>query len=119
SADLPQDRRRRAATRSAPHERHDTEGAREAATVLDLHEGPDAVQPGLGLHAGDRADVARDERRSVLAPPRDDGDLARDAGKGVAGEVRTAARDVYAPVRSRCASNGLARFADRLLRDTA
>ena len=66
SADLPQDRAGAAASRRPAHERDHAELAREAATVLDADKSADAVEPRIGLNASDRADVARDERRSLL-----------------------------------------------------
>ena len=64
---------RAAAARRAPHDRNHAEVAREAAPVLHAHEGAHAVEPRVGLDAADRADVAGDELRSLLARPRDDG----------------------------------------------
>ena len=87
---------RAAAARGAAHERDDAEAAREAAAVLHLDERAHAVEPRVGLHAADRADVAGDERRRLLAAPGDDDDVLRQAGEGVGGEVRAAAGDVDA-----------------------
>ena len=105
-----------AAARGAAHERDDAEAARERAAVLHLDERANAVEARVGLHAADRADVARDELRRLLAPARDDDDVLRQAGERVAGEVRAAAGDVDPPVRARRASGLLARLRDRLVR---
>ena len=51
---------------------NDAERAREAAAVLHLHEGADPVEPDVGPHAADRADVAGDELGRALARERDD-----------------------------------------------
>src|SRR5260370_20939050 len=67
----------RAAARSAAHERNDAKAAAEAAAVLHLHKRAHAVEPGVCLHAADRADVARDEAGRLLAPTRDDDDALR------------------------------------------
>src|SRR5919197_2787283 len=72
---LTEDGRGAAASRRPAHERDDTEGAREAAPVLDFYEGADAVEAGVGLDAADRPDVARDELGRLFAPTRDDDDV--------------------------------------------
>ena len=97
-----------AAPRGAAHERDHAEVAREAAAVLHLDERAHAVEPSVRLDAADRADVAGDERRRLLAPPRDDDDVLGQPGERVAGEVRAAAGDVDAPMRARGARRRLA-----------
>jgi hypothetical protein len=88
------------AARAAADERDHAEGAREGAAVLDLDEGADPVEPRLGPHAADRADVARDGSRGLLRPPGDDDDVLRQARER-AGEVGRAAGDVDAAVIAR------------------
>src|SRR5919204_6657108 len=56
--DLGEDRSGAPAPRSTPDERDDTEVAREAAAVLDLDEGADAIKPGVRADTADRAHVA-------------------------------------------------------------
>src|SRR5205814_8433397 len=58
-----------AAPRRSADERDHAEGVREAAAVLHLDERPHAVEPGFGLNAADRPDVAGDQVGSVLAAP--------------------------------------------------
>ena len=54
--------------REAPRTTRDhAERAREAAAVLHLDEGADAIEPRFRLDARDRADVACDGRRRLLA----------------------------------------------------
>src|SRR2546425_11982588 len=53
SSNLFEDCRSRPAARRTSHERDDAEVAREAAAVLNLHEGPHALQPRIGLNAAD------------------------------------------------------------------
>src|SRR5919109_2523937 len=67
AAHLAEHRLRRPAPRRAANERDNAEVARETAAVLDLHEGAHAVEPRVRLHAAERPDVARDERRRLLA----------------------------------------------------
>ena len=94
AADLAEHGVGRAAARGAAHERDHAEAARERAAVLHLDEGANAVEPRVRLDAADRADVARDELRRLLAPASDHDDVVRQPGERVAGEVRTAAGDV-------------------------
>ena len=98
--DLPQDRAGAAASRRPAHERDHAEFAREAAPVLDADKGADTVEPRIGLNASDRADVARDERRSVLGSPRDDGH--------VLGQTCERARRGWPHTRSRTRADGCA-----------
>ena len=107
------------AARGAAHERDHAERAGEAAAVLHLHERADAVEARVRLDAADRADVARDEARRLLAPSRHDDDVVRKPGERVGGEVRSAPGDVDAPVRARRASRLLARLRHGLVRDAA
>src|SRR5581483_10356602 len=67
----------------AADERDDAEAAREAAAVLHLDEGADAVEARLRLHAGDRPDGPGDGLRRLLAAARDDYHVVRQAGEGV------------------------------------
>src|SRR6476661_7970883 len=71
AADLPEHGLGRAAARGASHQRDDAETAAERAAVLDLDEGANAIETRIRLHTADRADVARDELRRLLAPARD------------------------------------------------
>ena len=64
--DLAEDGVGAAAAGGAAHERDHAERARERAAVLDLDERADAVEPGVGLDAGDRADVAGDRLDRLL-----------------------------------------------------
>ena len=57
-----------------------------------LHERAHAVEPRVGLDAADRPDVAGDERRRLLAAPRDDGRRSPAAPRTRRREVRAAAR---------------------------
>ena len=119
AADLAEHGLGRAAARGAADERNDAEAARERAAVLHLDEGAHAIEAGLRLHTADRADVARDELRRLLASPRDHDDVVRKAGERVPGEVRAATGDVHAPVRARRASGLLARLRNGFVRDAA
>src|SRR5690348_17186557 len=73
--DLPEDVGGAAAARRSPHEWNHAEVARERAAVLHLDERADAVEPCICLDAADRADIAGDERRRLLAPLRDHHDV--------------------------------------------
>ena len=106
--DLAEDRLGAPAARRPADERNHAEVAREAAPVLDADEGANAVEPSVGLHATDCADVASDEGRSLLASPPDHDDVLRQAGEPVSREARAAARDVDAPVRAGCTRGCLA-----------
>ena len=119
TADLAQHCLGAAATRGAADERDHAEVAGEAAAVLDLHEGAYALEPRRALHAGDRADVAGDRGRRVLAPALDDGDMPRQARECVALQVRTAPRHVDPRVRACSARRGAPRLGHRLVRDAA
>src|SRR5206468_12283320 len=87
-----------AAPGRAANRRDHAEGAREAAPVLDLHERAHAVEPRVGLHATDGADVAGDEAGRVLAAPGDDHDVLGKAVEAVGSQARTAAGHVHAPM---------------------
>src|SRR2546430_4560985 len=78
--------------RRTADERDHAEVAREAAAVLDLHERAHAVEPGIGLNAADRTHVPGYEGRRLLTRPGDDGHVGRQTRKGLAGEIRRAAR---------------------------
>jgi hypothetical protein len=108
-----------AAARRAADERDDAEVAREAAAVLHLDEGADAVEPRIRLDAADRTDVAGDELRRLLAAARDDDDVVRQARERVLCEVRAAAGHVDAAVGARGARGLLARLRDGLVRHAA
>src|SRR5205823_2948395 len=58
--DFGEHRGRAAAARGTTDEGDDAEVAREAAAVLHLDEGADAVEAGVGLDAADRAHVPGD-----------------------------------------------------------
>ena len=58
--------------------------AREAAAVLDLDEGPHAVEPDVRPDAADRSDVAGHERRRALAREPDDLDVPEQTRERVA-----------------------------------
>ncbi len=115
SDDLPQDRAGAAASRSPTHERDHAELAGEAAPVLDAYERADTVEPCIGLNASDRANVARDERRSVLGSPRDDGHVLGQTGERAL-EVGRAPGHVHAPVCAGGPSCCLARLANGFVR---
>ena len=119
AADLGEHRIGAAAARGAAHERDHAERAGEAAAVLHLDERADAVEARIRLDAADRADVACDVARRLLAPSRDDDDVVRKPGERIGGEVRSAAGDVDAPVRARRARGFLARLRHGLVRDAA
>ena len=111
---------------SAAHERDHAEVARERAAVLDLHEGPHAIEAGVGLHAPDRTDVAGDERSRVLAAPRDDDHVRRQPRERLPGracraaaQVRRAAGQVDAAVCARRARSSLTALRDGLVGDAA
>ena len=108
--DLSQHAAGRAAPRGSTHLRDHAERAREAAAVLHLDEGADAVEASFCLDARDRADVACHRRGRVLARPGDYDDVVRQPGERVLGKVRRAAGDVDAAVRSREARDRLARL---------
>src|SRR5262249_14254226 len=97
----------------------DAEVARERAAVLHLHESTDAVESRLSLDAADRADVAGDERRRLLAPPVDDDDVRRQACERVALQIGGAAGDLHAPLRPRSAGGFLSRLRRGLMRAAA
>src|SRR5919197_836259 len=96
--DLGEDRSGAPAPRSTPDERDDTEVAREAAAVLDLDEGADAIKPGVRADTADRAHVAGHEGGGLLARPRHDRDVGRHPGERLTRQVGAAARDVDARV---------------------
>ena len=116
--DLGQHGVRTPAPRRATHERDDAERARERAAVLDLHERARPLQAAIRLDARDRADVAGDRVRDLLARSRDDPDVRRDARERAA-EVRGATGDVHALVRPSRAGDGLTRLGNSLVRDAA
>ena len=91
----------------AAHERDHAERARERAAVLDLHEGANAVEPRVRLHAADCADVAGDGLDRLLDLTLNDGDVGRQPGEGVLGEPRAAARHVHTGVRTSRPRGGL------------
>src|SRR5262249_38308184 len=91
----------RTATRRPADERDDAEAARERAAVLHLDEGADAIEPGVGLDATDRAEVAGERLGGPLAPPRAARGVVGKSGKGIADEVGAAAGDVDGPMRAR------------------
>ena len=103
----------------AADERDHAEGAGKTAPVLDLDEGANAVEAVVGLDAADRADVAGDRRRRLLAPPGDDEDVRGQPGEGGLPEVRPAAGDVHAPVAPRGARCRLPGLRDGLVRHAA
>src|SRR5207237_1420923 len=74
---LAQDGGGASAPRRPPDERDHAERAREAAAVLHLHEGANAVELGIRLDAADRPDVAGDRAGRVLAAAGHDGDVLR------------------------------------------
>jgi hypothetical protein len=109
---------RTSAARLAPDEWDDAEGARERATVLDLHERPGALEPRLALGTPDRADIRCHHRRRLVARARDDVHVPGQAFEGVR-EVGRTARDIDPPMRPRRTSRGLPRLRYRLVRDAA
>ncbi len=117
--DLSQHTVGRAAPRSSPNVRDHAERAREAAAVLHLDEGADAVEASFRLDARDRADIACHGCGSVLAPLRDDDDVVREPGERVLRKIRRAAGDVDAAVRACQARDRLARLRNRLVRHAA
>ena len=102
---LPQHRVRRPTPRPPADERDDTEVAREATAVLHLHERADTVERGMAGDARDRADVTRDRGGRLLARPSDDGDVVRQAGERIGGEVRGTAGGEDAAMRARRPGN--------------
>ncbi len=108
-----------AGSRGPTDERDDAEVAREAAAVLHLQERSHAVEPALGLHAGDGADVPGDRRRSLLARTGDDDHVVGERLERGSGEVGAAARDIHATVRAGRPGGSLAGLAHRLVRDAA
>ena len=84
ASDLAQNGRRRAAPRAAADERDHAKRARERAAVLDLHERAHAVEPVVGLHAADRADIACDRLGDLLAATSDHADVGGKTREGVA-----------------------------------
>jgi hypothetical protein len=118
-AHLGQDRSGAAAPAPAAHQRNDAEVAREAAAILDLDERAHTIEPRVVVDAADRADVARDEVRGVLAPATYDGDVVGEPDERVANQVRRAARHVHALVCARGPSSLLARLRHGFVRDAA
>ena len=116
--DLAQDGLSGPAARRTAHERDDAEVAREATTVLDLHERAHAIETRIGLDAGDRADIAGDGGRGLLAAAGDHDHVLREAVERCC-EIGTAARDVDAAVGSRGPRSRMPRLAHGLVRDTA
>ena len=110
-------RRRACSARRADQQDH-TEVAREAAAVLHLDEGANAIEARLGLDAADRT-VAGDELGRLLRCRPNHGDVGRQRRERIAGEVRGAACDVDPAVGSRGAGGGLAWLRDRLVRHAA
>ena len=75
---------RAAAPRGAAHERDDAEAAREQQPSCTFTNARTRSSRALGLDAADRADVARDEGRRLLARPGDDDDVLGQAAKASA-----------------------------------
>src|SRR5581483_8894871 len=105
--------------RAAADERDHAEVARERATVLDLHEGADALEARVGANAADRADVAGDERRSLLRPLRDDDHVLGQPRERLAAQTRRAAGQVHPSVVTCRARGRLAALRDRFVRHAA
>ena len=89
--DLVEDGGRRPAPRGTTHERDHAERARERAAVLDPDEGPDPVEPVIGLDAADRTDIGGDGVGELLAAAGDHPDVVGQAGErlGRRGSRRT------------------------------
>ena len=107
------------AARCAAHERDHAEVAGEAAAVLHLHEGTNAVESGFALDTRDRTDIAGDRVGGLLASLRHDDDVLRQPGKGVGREVGAAPGDVHPPVGARRTRCGVPRLPERLVRHAA
>ena len=112
---LVEHRRRRPAARAAAHERNDAEVAREAAAVLHLHEGANAVETHIGLDAANRPHIAGDETGCLLARKSDNRDVGGHPRERVTGEIGTASRHEHVRMRSRGARDGLPRLAHGLV----
>src|SRR5581483_12445034 len=80
AAHLGEHGRRAPAPARPAHERDHAEVAREAAAVLHLDERANAIEPRVRLNATDRADVAGDRLRRLLAAARGHADVFRQAG---------------------------------------
>ena len=107
------------AARGAADERDHAEVAREAAAVLHLDERAHAVEPRVGLHTADRADVAGNEGRGLLAALRHHDDVLRQSRERVCREVRGATGDIDASVRPRGARGLFSGLRDGLMGDAA
>ena len=109
---------RRAAPRRAPNLGDHAEAAREAAPVLDLHEGAHPAEADVRLDAPERPDGACDEAGRSFARKPDDFDVL---GKPVEApfEVRRAAGHVDAPRATGRPARFLAGLSDGLVRDAA
>ena len=109
----------RPAPRAAPDERGCTERTGERAAVLDLHEGAHPFDPVIVLNAPDRADVNGDGVGEFLAPSRNDLDVPRQSGEGVAREIRRTPCHVDAACLRSCLRRSLPRFRHCLVRHAA
>ena len=118
-ADLAEHRVGAAAPRGAADERDHAERARERAAVLDLDEGPHAVEPRVRLHAADRAHVTGDGLDRLLDLTRNDGDVRGQPGERGVREAGAAAGHVDASVRACRARGGLTRLREAFVRDAA
>ena len=81
------------------------------AAVLHLHERAHAVEPRVGLHAADRADIPGDRGRRLLAAPRDDDDVLRRALERVLPRFAPQPVTYTRPCVRASARDGLARLA--------
>ena len=118
-SNLGQDSIRRAAPGGTTHLRNDAEPAREAAAVLDLDEGSDAIEADRSVRAPQHADVRGHLLGCLLAGSRDNPDVVGKAGELATGQVRRAPGQVDLPGAARRAPDGLPRLSHRLMRDTA
>src|SRR5439155_1348008 len=116
--DLAQDGLSGPAARRTAHERDDAEVAREATAVLDLHERAHAIETRIGLDAGDRADIAGDGGRGLLAAAGDHDHVLREAVERRC-EIGAAARDIDAAMGSRGPRSRMPRLAHGFVGDAA
>ena len=108
-----------AAPRSSPHLRDHAERAREAAPVLHLDEGADAIEASFRLDARDGADVACDRGGRVLARLAHYDDVVGEPSERVRRKIRRAAGDEDPSVCASQPRDRLARLRHGLVRHAA
>ena len=108
-----------AAPGGTTHLRNDAEPAREAAAVLDLDEGSDAVEADRSVRAPSTPTSADTFSAVSSLGAETIADVVGQPGELVTRQVRRAPGHVDPPGAARRAPDGLSRLSHRLMRDTA